>query len=102
GLDPEVVGDDQAGGCVRGGIEHVRLGGGDVGDQVDPVGARLGLRSDQQRRLVAAPERTGDRADVADLASEPPRVDPGDAGDVVRLEQGRQVPGAAVVALAAG
>ena len=67
------------------------LGGGDGGDEVDAVGARLGAAALASRRPRRRAERAGDRAGVADQAGQPAGVDAGDPGDPVAPEHGVEV-----------
>ena len=74
-----------------------------VGDEVDAVGAGLGVGGRlEQRRLVGGAERARHGARLADVAGEPAGVDAGDAGDAVADEEGVEVLLGAPVAAAGG
>ncbi len=87
GLDPVVVRDDPE--RRVGGSDRVGGVSGDLGDEVDPVGAGGGAGRGRDRGLVGA-ERAGHRAGVAQTAGQAAGVDPGDGGDAepgeVRVE----------------
>ena len=98
GLDAQVVGHHPAGARSR----CVGLRRGHLADQIDSVGARLGLGGGPQRGLVGGAERAGHGAGVADVAGEPAGVDPGDAGHAVEAQIGVERAGGAPAARAAG
>ena len=101
-LDAVVVGDDALRRAV-GSSDGVRLGSGDGGDEVDPVGARLfGGGAAKRVEVLGGTERSGDRSGLADQAGEPPRVDPGDTGDAVRPQHRVEVVGGATVGVTTG
>ena len=98
GLDAEVVGHHPAspGACGVGlGHRHLR-------HQVHPAGAGLGAGRGQKGRLAGGSERARHGAGVADVAGQPPRVDPGDGGHTVASQEAVEAAAGPPVAVAAG
>ena len=93
-LDAEVVGHDPEGPVAHG----VRLERCHLGNQVDPVGARLVERGLLQHDVVSRAERSRHGAGVADVAGEATGVDPSDAGHLPALQEGVEVLNRAPVA----
>ncbi|CAB4834015.1 unannotated protein [freshwater metagenome] len=98
GLDAIVDGDH----TVRPVADRVRLGTGDLGSEINPIGSRLGSRCGEKHGFGRVAERSRHRSDVAQVAGEAARVDPGDARNAESLEERREILVAAPVAAAPG
>ena len=97
-LIPKVVCDDP----TRTVAHHVRLGRGDLGDEVDTVGAGLDRRRCANSTCEASPKAPGIAPTSRIRRVKPSRVDTGDARDRALLEQRIEMSFGAVVAVAPG
>ncbi len=116
-LDAEVVGDDErppattldhavgvdsVDGVTIDCLDHVRPIGGDLGDEVDAIGAGLGARRVQQIGLADRSERARQRAGVADQPRQAAGVDATDGGHAGAAQHRTEVVLGAVIAVTAG
>ena len=97
-LETEVVGDDRP--LAR--ADRVRLRRGDLGHQVDAVGARFGERRGTQRCLGGSAECTSHGTRVAQQAGEATGVDATDTADAVVGQHRVQRRSGPVVAVPSG
>ena len=98
GLDAQVVGHNPA----RARPRDVRLGRGDLADEIHAPGSGLGSGRGEKGRLVGGAEGAGHGARIADVAGEAAGVDAGDARNAVTAQEVVQAAGCPPVAVAAG